>query len=482
MAYTSFSNGACRSQGHSRPNGPIIPSRRSFRFHLNSYSLILVLIFVFLPSAKASGYEAVGDFTQNLFTDLSPLLQLFGEDVSKQFLSQSIDVGDDILLAMAPVGIVTIMIGAIRVAGSSRLRTIFGKAREPASLSEIELLSTTSEDVCEVWDKRGVVRKVNGGDASVKQIMYQSTPGSQFVWNMWEAESAGRNMDREHEPYITRRDKHNNPLTMPENPELRKNWSSLPPNLTLNAHTPIENRHYIWFCAGLGFMIQAGVTVLQGVGYYHLRWMKDFTVVDNYGFPLACAGTWMIVFGVWICSAIIRASTHQVLWIPAERTKVEKKKFQVMWVQQGQVEQSFSSYAIYRDDPKSQSGDFLPIWGSYLTRNPRTRPLLNFSVGFAALLCISVFLIQLVGLRALHWSATIAQLIATLLMILLRSNVRSGLSREPKTEELEKGYELDKVALNIAGLSSCKLGPRFLYWKDIDGMCQNSYLRLTCRK
>ena len=93
---------------------------------------------------------------------------------------------------MAPVGILTVIIEAIQVVGSSWLQTIFGKAREPATLSEIELLSTTSEDICEVWDKRGVIRKVNGGDAPVKQIIYESTPASQFVWNMWEAEFAGR--------------------------------------------------------------------------------------------------------------------------------------------------------------------------------------------------------------------------------------------------------------------------------------------------
>lgn len=40
---------------------------------------------------------------------------------------------------------------------------------------------------------------------------------------------------------------------------------------------------------------------------------------------------------------------------------------------------------------------------------------------------------------------------------------------KPSNEKLENGYELDEVALQIAGLKSCRPGPRYLHWKDIDG-------------
>ncbi|KAL2113012.1 hypothetical protein VUR80DRAFT_5609 [Thermomyces stellatus] len=59
------------------------------------------------------------DFSNNLFTDLTPLLTLFGERVTTQFMSQSTGWADNIILAMASLGILTIIISAIRVGGPS---------------------------------------------------------------------------------------------------------------------------------------------------------------------------------------------------------------------------------------------------------------------------------------------------------------------------------------------------------------------------
>src|SRR5947207_15261659 len=116
-----------------------------------------------------------------------------------------------------------------------------------------------------------------------------------------------------------------------------------------------------------------------------------------------------------------------------------------MWAQQGRADESISSYAIFRDDAKDQTpGDFRPIWGSYRTQNPRDVTWLNYLVLFGVVLCLSGFPLQLIGLRGLHYSATFAQLAATIIMISIRSAVRHGLSKNPRTLQLQKGYELDK--------------------------------------
>ncbi|KAK4641686.1 hypothetical protein QC761_607440 [Podospora bellae-mahoneyi] len=47
------------------------------------------------------------DFANNLFTDLAPLLTLFGD----------IGWADSVLLAMGPLGILNIIVSAIRIAG-----------------------------------------------------------------------------------------------------------------------------------------------------------------------------------------------------------------------------------------------------------------------------------------------------------------------------------------------------------------------------
>ncbi|RTE84038.1 hypothetical protein BHE90_001418 [Fusarium euwallaceae] len=100
------------------------------------------------------------DFANDLFTDLSPLLALFGERVTTQFMSQSIGLADCIILAMAPLGIVTIIISAIRVGGPALMKAIIGRAIENLSAAEIEIMSSTSKEVCELWNGKTI--EVNG--------------------------------------------------------------------------------------------------------------------------------------------------------------------------------------------------------------------------------------------------------------------------------------------------------------------------------
>lgn len=78
------------------------------------------------PLQAGQGF-AGDEFSNNLFSDLAPLLTLFGEQVTKQFLSMSMGWADDILLAMGPLGIITVIISAIRVGGVKLLKTFVGR-------------------------------------------------------------------------------------------------------------------------------------------------------------------------------------------------------------------------------------------------------------------------------------------------------------------------------------------------------------------
>jgi len=64
----------------------------------------------------------------------------------------------DINFAMAPLGIITAMIGAIRVGEPAWLRAVIGRARENKAASEIELMSSTSHEVGELWNGEAIVR------------------------------------------------------------------------------------------------------------------------------------------------------------------------------------------------------------------------------------------------------------------------------------------------------------------------------------
>ncbi|KAG6994415.1 Ankyrin-1 [Fusarium oxysporum f. sp. conglutinans] len=59
---------------------------------------------------------------------------------------------------MVPLGILTAITGAIRIQGSQVAKAFIGRARENKALAEIELMSSTSGEVCEMFNGNSIVR------------------------------------------------------------------------------------------------------------------------------------------------------------------------------------------------------------------------------------------------------------------------------------------------------------------------------------
>lgn len=59
---------------------------------------------------------------------------------------------------MVPLGILTIMVSAIRIGGPNWLKAVVGRARENLVTAELELMSSTSKETCELWNGQTVVR------------------------------------------------------------------------------------------------------------------------------------------------------------------------------------------------------------------------------------------------------------------------------------------------------------------------------------
>ena len=263
---------------------------------------------------------------------------------------------------MALLGILTIVVGAIRVSGYPTLRTLLGRTREPPSSSEIEFLFSTSSDICKTWERRGITQKTN--NQSIKAVLYDDMPGCQDVFSMWEAEFT--NETKEQRPFITCRDKNWNQFKVPEDPEQTHKWNSLPPNLTLNAHAPIDNHFPIQIFAVVGLIVQAGAIAFQALTVYFWSWPKEGNPVGLWAFPVTCAGEVFLRLGVFLCVQVIERSTQKIVWIPAERRKLEKRILKLFWVQQSQIKNVSDSYAIFRDQGEyTGAGEFRPIWGSY---------------------------------------------------------------------------------------------------------------------
>ncbi|KAK6723249.1 hypothetical protein SNK04_002100 [Fusarium graminearum] len=109
------------------------------------------------------------DFLLNVFSDIGPILALFGEQFARQFLSETFTWEDHIIFACIPLGIMTAISGAIRVQGNGLFRAVIGRARENHAAAEIEYMSSTSTEVCELYNGEGIVRTM--GKPFIGQII-----------------------------------------------------------------------------------------------------------------------------------------------------------------------------------------------------------------------------------------------------------------------------------------------------------------------
>jgi hypothetical protein len=191
-----------------------------------------------MASSPGAGNASAGhtfegeDFSNNVLSDLAPLLTLFGEQVTKQFLSLSMGWPDNILFAVGPLGIMTILVSAIRVSGVKRLKAVVGRARESKATAEAELLSSTSDEVCEMWNGREIVRTY--GTSKTEQLVVAYDHGKLRIFNYLEAARKG---------YL---------VEVGGQKENDENIWQRAPNLTLNAPahhiTKTEMRFWASFC------------------------------------------------------------------------------------------------------------------------------------------------------------------------------------------------------------------------------------------
>ena len=71
---------------------------------------------------------------------------------------------------MVSPGVLTAIASAIRVRGASWLKALIGRARENNATVEMELLSSVSQEFCEVWNGNSVVRST--GRSEIKQTIH----------------------------------------------------------------------------------------------------------------------------------------------------------------------------------------------------------------------------------------------------------------------------------------------------------------------
>ncbi|KAL9029718.1 MAG: hypothetical protein Q9196_002069 [Gyalolechia fulgens] len=405
------------------------------------------------------------NFSNNLATDLAPLVSLFGEAPTKQYLSECLGLLDILIFATAPLGILTAVVSAIRVCGTPSLRAFIGRAQEGGGSAEAELCSSTSREVCELYNYGGIAR-VFGRPKLLEIVHDQHATNHNFYQRSREPPSNGIYSFEEYckQPEQSEWKERKNKKERSKSPEDGQSATSGPdyentrlsesgqqrqrfvpnPNLSLNVGIKPRSDGFFVAAATIGIFLQTAVLVWASVARYTFQLVRgDFQ--DRYAVPLTVIGTVVLFAGIALCAFLVERSTKERVF---EREPDPNPRSRIYWVQPGTQfvgDQAFDSFAYTH--PKHGLTRYFTSWKD-------TNPPSGTWVWVAITFTMVGFILQFLGLRSCHSSVAVAQFVLTIVM----STVRSMLRTERLTKEevfladrpgFYEKHELDWLALNI---------------------------------
>ncbi|RYO95741.1 hypothetical protein DL764_007610 [Monosporascus ibericus] len=417
---------------------------------------LLFTVFALVPGVRAG--DDLSDFSNNLATDLGPLLALFGDSITVQYLSESTSFLDYFIFAMAPIGIITAVVSTIRVCGSPSLRAFIGRSQEGDATIEAALCTSTSRDVCEMFNKGGITRVL--GRPNILELVHNPSCSPNENLNLFrsylESGSVSCEWGRTTRPAGTQSGRCANTETLAPTP-----------NLSLNVGI-IQRPRWVYFAvAGIGFILQSFTLALAGVGVWVLDWTlseDSGTAARNYAPSMFIIGTILLSAGMWSCAALIGQTTHEIRF---ERQGLQESWLsQLIWLQPGpQVigDQSFDSFAVFE-----QEGKPLKVWTSStkdLTKKYEAHTWIAISMVLLG------YIMQFIGIRGMQAWISLTQLGITVVMSFLRGMLRA--KRLNKNDnalrdmpDLVARRELDWLTFELVKRSTGKRGSEYEpYWQ-----------------
>ncbi|PTB64916.1 hypothetical protein BBK36DRAFT_1091544, partial [Trichoderma citrinoviride] len=343
-----------------------------------------------------------------------------------QFLSQSLTTSDYILASIKSPGVMTTLVSAIRAGGPQRLRDMFGKTAENTAAVELEVMSSTSREVGELYNGREVVRCL--GQAPIWEFIYlipdKLLPETTKTKEMSMKEAVDQGYMRM--AVIVR-------IVRPE-----------APNISLN-RSKNTGRGELRFAAGVAIFLFLLFSLCSYLITCHpeisLTFLKDGSPVPPYAFACTFFGSLFSDFSSYISAYVIGSSTKEEIFQPAKNWRAR-----MVWVQGEKIvgDQEFKPFAIF-------SGEDQPniITSSRVDDNQGPgyirRHLENLTYRGAVLNMIGSAL-QAVGFRASHCSVSILYLIVVLIMLIVKMVVRRGRSRPIFSRAIIPGFQFAWLA------------------------------------
>jgi ankyrin repeat protein len=358
-------------------------------------------------------------------------LALFGGDFAIHYLSQSTSWLDCIILAAGPLGVPTIIVAAIRVGGDDLLKLLIGQARESGPSVEKALKSSTSNEVCERYDGKKVIR-VETRDPLITEVIY-----AKEKWYDLKGAEDDEILTPSTTPSTTTS---TTPSTTPglQKGDLEKgidhtaapsNLSPAPPpNLSLNI--PETSCWELPAAAIFGISLQLLVLTIAGMTTFHPQWKAKYPV-KLYEFCCMAVGTVLLTFGVITCALMVEQSTTENTY-----TSTSKQAVGVLWLQRGTSSKDQSDgHFILKVNRRKIRTSYQTI--GYLSTRRKMLTL-------AGILATAFgYITQFIGLGSMHWPTQTAQFAITIIMTGVRALVRRGTGSRDLYTKIRENHELD---------------------------------------
>ncbi|KAF7540966.1 hypothetical protein G7054_g967 [Neopestalotiopsis clavispora] len=286
-----------------------------------------IFLVILLATCVAAADDA--EFAFNLLSDIAPILALFGDQFARQFTSESLTWVDHLIFAMVPLGIITAITSAIRVQGMQVAKAFIGRARENRALAEIELMSSTSGEVCELFNGSSIVRAM--GKPKIAQfIIFPETYDileakykeleSNTTTTQDEDKSCGIHTLRSATCSDERADILPDAVTS-HCPSGAQRALNGPPNLQLNLSSDhfdgkkLKKWHEIAMAAVTAVLLQISLIVIAAITAFYVGPNASSLLESRiYGFPCYVAGSVLLSLGTALCSFIVEHSTVEYSW------------------------------------------------------------------------------------------------------------------------------------------------------------------------
>lgn len=257
-----------------------------------------------------------------------------------------------------------------------------------------------------------------------------------------------------------------------------------PPNITLNSPGSFISWWEMITWILVSILIQSFAFVFPAVATYHYKWQRKGQDVASFAYPLFASGLLLTTVGILLCGRTIEDATWERIYSPVigdRNGRTALKGFQrhmhqmrrpkravgvdnIVQMQLGCTvgTQKFPPCAILihgtraalRVSVMAHDAEHDEELEDLITKKKTALEklvswLTRFRASAASLIAVTGFVLQVVGLAVLHWSATVTVLGTSFSMACIRAWVRRGLAKDLIWARIPDEHELAWAILRI---------------------------------